>query len=145
MTLTVFIDGSCVPNPGGIASYGLIIYEFLKCLLAEGKVCGQGLMMSNNVAEYKALLAFFDWYKEHGDGRNAFIFSDSQLLVKQMNGEWGATAGQYVPFYGQAIRFYNQKENLQKFTFQWIPREKNIEADALSKDALLQAGVPQPS
>lgn len=149
MTLKVWIDGACEPiNPGGTASYGLIIERPIPQVsffhIEDCKIIGKGKEMSNNVAEYSALLAFLEWYLRTGkltslgilNYEPVEIMSDSQLLVNQMNGTWKAKSGLYLDYYKKAkntIQIYGLHHRL---TFKWIPREENQEADNLSKKVL---------
>jgi len=137
--LEVWIDGACEPvNPGGTATYGLVIKEKHKTLLREARVVGSGKGMSNNVAEYSGLIAFLDWYGTSKRKGKANIYSDSELLVNQMKGIYrakrGTKKGLYYPYYQRARELIRQLGN--NFHFEWIPREQNTEADELSKQAL---------
>ena len=152
--LEVWIDGACEPiNPGGTASYGLIIKRQIVAdkfseihgnklrLLMVKHVVGNGSTMSNNVAEYSALLAFLGWYYANITNKEeATIYSDSKLVVNQMNGLWEAKQGLYIPYYETA---FNMLCSLapHNISFRWIPREENYEADNLSKQALLAIGI----
>ncbi len=136
--LKVWIDGSCIPkNPGGTAAYGLIVKNNTdKELLKSSCVIGTGDSMSNNVAEYNALLAFLIWYKENKLSEDVTIYSDSQLVVNQMSGKWKVNGGLYHRAFIQC-RAEQAKTSLRlehnPFTYCWIPREQNTEADELSK------------
>jgi ribonuclease HI len=71
--LVVYIDGACKPvNPGGTASYGLVVkfHQTGEVLYQEAKIVGSGPFMSNNVAEYSALLAFLKWLVAYERGRS---------------------------------------------------------------------------
>lgn len=139
--LEVYIDGACEPiNPGGTASYGVVAYEGEVRLFSKSAIVGSGSKMSNNIAEYSGLIAFLEWYSENGRGRTARIYSDSQLLVNQMSGRWGVNKGLYVPYYEKALDLMTQ-EMFNKLNFQWVSREKNLEADKLSKDILVSHGI----
>ncbi len=133
--LKVYIDGACEPiNPGGTASYGLIVYRDDTKILVTGKVIGTGALMSNNVAEYAGLLAFL---KRWGGVNPVEVFSDSQLVCKQMAGEWQARRGLYLESYHQAKTLCDGKP----ISFHWIPREQNTEADRCSIVALAAIGI----
>ncbi len=132
--LKVYIDGCCEPNPGGTASYGMVVYRDDVRIFSKGVVIGTGAAMSNNVAEYAGLIAFLMLW--HGQ-EEAAIHSDSQLLVRQMSGEWKAHAGLYLDYYLKANAMCEGKP----ITFKWISREENTEADKLSIDALLAVGI----
>lgn len=151
--LKVWIDGACAPvNPGGTASYGLIvlreIYEGYgsdpagweiseEQLLQESKVIGTGKGMSNNVAEYSALIAFLKWYQLMLTDETVIIHSDSQLLVNQMQGKWKVNQPNlYAPYCFTAKAIIRDNQLMKNISFKWIPREENLEADRLSKEAI---------
>ena len=142
--LKIWIDGACEPiNPGGTASYGVVVKHQGKVLFSECKVIGEGPAMSNNVAEYSGLIAFLEWYIPLKAGfntkRRPVIYSDSRLLINQMDGEWRALRGLYLPYYKKAKNLIRQ--NNLDLSFWWVPREQNEEADALSKESLIKAGI----
>lgn len=107
-------------------------------LFSQGGVVARGGAASNNVGEYGGLLAFLEWFVPTGM-TEAAVYSDSQLLINQMTGEWRVRGGLYVSRYSKAVNLI--RENKLRLTFCWIPREQNEEADKLSKDALAAAGV----
>src|SRR5262245_17276998 len=80
---TVNIDGATRGNPGP-AAYAFVIQRPGEPAIEESDCLGQ---RTNNVAEYTALLRALERCVELG-GQRLAIFSDSELLVKQMNGEY---------------------------------------------------------
>jgi probable phosphoglycerate mutase len=82
--ITAYIDGGSRGNPG-VAGWGALIEDAGGRLLAE--LHGALGIATNNVAEYHGLLAALDWAVTHGH-RELRIRSDSELLVKQMRGEY---------------------------------------------------------
>ena len=144
--LRVWIDGACEPvNPGGTASYGVLVKYKGKILFSESKVVGNGNRISNNVGEYSGLIAFLNWYVTEGIHidreltKRPVIYSDSRMLIEQMSSAWRAKRGLYLPYYRRAKALI-QRNNLN-LSYWWVPREQNEEADKLSKDALLKAGI----
>lgn len=136
----VWIDGACAPiNPGGTASYGVVVRYGENVLFEKGGIVGTGPAMSNNVAEYSGLIAFLEWYVGRDDKGVPRIHSDSKLLIRQMNGEWRVKQGLYVPYYNRAQALV--QGNSLHLNFWLVPREQNEEADKWSKKALLDAGV----
>ena len=132
--LKVYIDGCCEPNPGGTASSGLVVSRDGQKIYSKGVVIGSGATFSNNVAEYAGLISFLMlWHAQE----EAVVYSDSQLLIKQMSGEWQAHAGLYLERYQMAKQLSEGKP----VSYQWIPRSENTEADKLSIDALLAVGI----
>jgi ribonuclease HI len=140
-----FFDGACEPkNPGGIESYGAVIFENGEKIWED---CGLVPMedreehqTSNNVAEYCGFLALLKYLREKNRNHERIeIHGDSKLVIGQMFEGWKIKDGIYVPFAREA------KELLTlHFPFtsgRWINREENSVADELSKRPLLEAGI----
>jgi len=133
MLIECWFDGACEPvNPHGHASYGALVRSGMRTLFSESGYVGFGEGMSNNVAEYAGIIAVMK-FLAGANVRQAIIFGDSKLVVKQMNGRWRAKRGAYLPFYKEAIKLRAQ---LPEVAIRWIPRERNGEADALSRQAI---------
>ena len=135
--ITIYFDGLCRPkNPGGVATYGFLIYKDGKKVKSGSGVIGSGAGMTNNVAEYSALKRAAEWVSRHGDDDEIVIKGDSQLVIHQMNGTWqikSETSKKFVPEIRRLLRS-------RKMRFIWIPREQNAEADLLSNLAYSQQG-----
>lgn len=134
-----YIDGACEPkNPGGTASWGVyLLAEDMP--IEEWGIVGTGEGMSNNVAEYSALIEAFKLVKKHfGIDVELTIFGDSQLVINQMNHEWEIKGGMYAEYAQRALHLALQFPRLH---FIWIGREKNTFADGLSKRALAEKGI----
>lgn len=127
--ITIYFDGLCRPkNPGGVATFGYLIYQDGKKVKSGYGMIGSGAGMTNNVAEYSALKQAAEWLISYGGDDEVVIKGDSQLVIHQMNGTWqvtSATSKKYVP---EILRLLEGR----KTRFIWIPREQNIEADELS-------------
>jgi ribonuclease HI len=136
----IFTDGACEPkNPGGIPTYGFVIYRNGTKLAEDCGLAGVPFSKeaTNNVAEYvglkKALERVLSLGLQHCDIE---VKSDSRLLVNQVRGEFVVKSRRLKPYYNKV------KELLPSFrrvSFRWVPREENEEADALSKTAYLVA------
>ena len=130
--ITVYFDGLCYPkNPCGVAAYGYLIYRDAEIIHRGFRAVGEGKGMTNNVAEYEGLKAAAMWLQDNRIEEEILIKGYSQLVMKQMKGEWqvnSATSKKYVP----EIKLLLQGKDV---TFQWVPREKNEEADKLSRVA----------
>jgi ribonuclease HI len=133
----VNFDGSCEPvNPGGTASYGWVALDRLGNELTGGRgTIGHGEGMSNNVAEFHALLNALRWVASHAvPPRRITIRGDSKLVIEIMNGRWRCKAP-----YLQAIRdLCREQERIisdrgTEITYQWLPREENERADELAQ------------
>jgi ribonuclease HI len=137
MMIEISIDGSCEPvNPGGTACYGYVIRRQGKVLSLGSGVAGTGKGMTNNVAEYNALISAIGKIEELGLERDRIIVkSDSNLLVHQMKGDWQVKAPLLIPLHRKAMTL---TENLE-ISFEWVPREKNEEADELAREAYRKA------
>ena len=123
------IDGASRGNPGP-ASYALILKDPAgKVIFQLGKKIGRG---TNNVAEYFALLAALDYAAKHGI-KGLRIRSDSELLVRQMQGRYKVKSPDLKPLYERASKLARQ---LEYFVIEHVPRELNRDADALANLAL---------
>ena len=120
-----WIDGGARGNPGP-AGYGVRVEDASGKLLAE--LHGGLGVATNNVAEYNGLLAALHYALEHGH-RALRVHADSELLVKQMRGEYRVKNEGLKPLYGQARLL---ADRIGRVTFTHVPREKNTEADRLS-------------
>jgi len=128
--ITVYFDGLCYPkNPCGVAAYGYLIYEDGELLHKGFGAVGEGPGMTNNVAEYEGLLAALFWIKDNGLNDKVGVRGDSQLVINQISGRWqvkSGTSSKYVPEIKEMM-------NGMDVVLEWIPREKNGEADELSR------------
>ena len=123
------IDGASRGNPGP-AAYGVILRDANgKEVLRLAKRIGRE---TNNVAEYYALLAALDYATTHGITALR-IRSDSELLVRQMQGRYKVKSDGLKPLYERAAKLSRQ---LGYFTLEHVPREMNSDADALANLAL---------
>ena len=140
--ITLYFDGLCRPrNPGGVATYGYVIYKDGKKVKSGYGVVGSGAGMTNNVAEYSALKHAAEWVRGNCTEDEIVIKGDSQLVIHQMNGTWqikSKTSKKFVPEIRKLLEG-------RKTSFVWIPREQNEEADQLSNVAYNQAGSRDPS
>ena len=129
--ITAYIDGGARGNPGP-AGYGVYIE------LPDGSVeelhGGLGIA-TNNVAEYNGLLAALRWAVDHGHGR-VRIKADSELLVKQMRGEYKVKNAGLQPLAAKARQLVAK---LDSVSFEHVRREKNKDADRLSNVGMDEA------
>jgi ribonuclease HI len=128
--MIAYIDGLCEPvNPNGIATYGYVIFDdSMKEIKSGCRVIGEGAGMTNNVAEYSALLRVLEWLRENCSEQEIVIHSDSQLVVNQMSGSWAVRAPLIIPLWRKAMSL----QRGMKISYAWIPREENEKADMLS-------------
>jgi ribonuclease HI len=120
----VHIDGAARGNPGD-AGIGIIIRDGNKVVEEIGAYIGQ---TTNNIAEYMALIRGLEQVLLKGY-KTANFFSDSELLVKQLNGEYKVKHPNLVPLYYQVLSLVAK---LEKFTIKHVFREQNPDADRLA-------------
>jgi len=124
--LVIYTDGACFGNPGPMG-IGIVIYADGKIVREISEYIGEG---TNNIAEYSALIRALKEVKKLGE-REVIIRTDSQLLARQLSGEY---------------KIKNKKLKEMKsladdlmaglvVKIEHIPREQNAEADELSKRA----------
>ncbi|MDE3108770.1 MAG: reverse transcriptase-like protein [Acidobacteriota bacterium] len=123
------IDGASRGNPGP-AAYAVVVRDpDGKVILELGKRFGRD---TNNVAEYYALLAALD-YANSSDIKALRVRSDSELLVRQIQGRYKVKSPDLKPLHERALKLSRQ---LQYFTIEHVRREQNRDADALANAAL---------
>jgi ribonuclease HI len=123
------IDGGSRGNPGP-ASYGVVIRDGSGQIVAKlKKYIGR---MTNNVAEYYGLIAALDYAESHGV-RSLRVESDSELLVKQMRGQYKVKSEDLRPLFERAKKM---SQALESFRIEHVYREQNKEADLLANQAM---------
>ncbi len=130
--ITAYIDGGSRGNPGP-AGFGVQIVDADGVVVSE--LHGSLPHTTNNVAEYNGLLAALAWAVDHGH-RTLHIRSDSELLVKQLRGEYRVKNAGLQPLYEDARRLVAR---IGHVTFEHVRREKNKEADRLANLAMDEA------
>ncbi len=130
MTVYVYVDGLAEPRNPGTGTYGFLIYDGAE-KLAEGEGLA-GRDVTNNYAEYTALVEALKKLKEMGVTRDIVVRSDSQLLVGQMAKGWKVKGGGYLSKLKEARDLIG---GFGPVAFEWVPRERNAEADLLSRVA----------
>jgi ribonuclease HI len=129
------IDGGSRGNPGP-AAYGVVMRDGRGEVVARlKKYIGQN---TNNVAEYFALIAALDYAQTHGI-RALRVESDSELLVKQMRGQYKVKSEELKPLFERARKM---SQTLEMFRIEHVYREQNREADALVNQALDETSRP---
>ena len=130
-TATANIDGGSRGNPGP-AGYGVRI-ETEDGSIVELKRALP--LATNNVAEYSGLLAALRWAADSGVAK-LHIRSDSELLVKQMKGQYRVKNEGLQPLYAEAVGLVRR---IGKVTFEHVRREFNKDADRLANEAMDEA------
>ena len=127
--VVAFCDGGSRGNPGP-SGYGVWIESENGAPLAElSEFLG---IRTNNVAEYQGLLAALGWAVEHGT-EALRVVSDSELMVKQIKGQYSVKSPDLKPLYEEAKR---RIAKLDRFEMQHVLRGKNKEADRLANEAM---------
>jgi ribonuclease HI len=124
------------------AAYGFTVdgaFEYEECGLA---VPPDSDRATNNVAEYAGAIAALEWLRRQKFEGVVVLHGDSQLVVRQMEGEYEVRSDRLRPYHEhlQALR-----PIFSETRFVWIPREENTRADELSKLGIDRAveGTPR--
>lgn len=128
MKLTAFTDGASRGNPGK-AGIGVVIYNQEEIIAELSEYIGEA---TNNVAEYTAVIRALETGLELG-GVEYTIYTDSELLTKQILGEYKVKNEGLIPLYKQVL---NLKAEYDKFQIVHIPRAKNKLADKLANKGI---------
>ncbi len=128
MVCVLFFDGACRGNPGPMA-IGVVLMENGQKVKEVSKRVGIG---TNNIAEWKALIEGLKLAKAHGC-RELEVQGDSQLIIKQISGEFRVKSDNLVPLFNEAKELCRGFEELR---FKWVRREENSYTDELSNRAL---------
>jgi len=133
--MVAYIDGGARGNPGP-AGFGVRIEQRDGTLVAEfSEAIG---IATNNVAEYRGLLAALEWAKRHGC-RELRVRSDSLLLVQQMLGNYKVKHAGLQPLHARARLLAH---DLGGVSFEHVGRSMNAHADRLANTAMDAAAQP---
>jgi ribonuclease HI len=128
-TLVAHIDGGARGNPGP-AGYGVFLRDAKGQIVAElSRYLGR---QTNNFAEYSALVAALEYALQHGC-RALRVYSDSELMVKQIKGIYKVRNEGLRPLYERAQRLMLE---LEDFRIEHVRREQNRDADRLANQAM---------
>ena len=125
------VDGGSRGNPGP-AGYGVRVEQDDGTIVDLKAPVG---VATNNVAEYRGLLAALSWAFDAGIGR-LHVRSDSELLVKQMRGEYRVKNQGLQPLWEQARQLVSKIGDVR---FEHVRRELNRDADRLANEAMDEA------
>ncbi|MFZ0707869.1 MAG: ribonuclease HI family protein [Candidatus Korobacteraceae bacterium] len=130
--LVAHIDGGARGNPGP-AGYGVVVEDEVGRPVAElSEYLGR---QTNNYAEYSGLLAALSYAIKHGF-KALKVISDSELMVKQINGEYKVSNPTLKDLHARAMKLIDQ---LDCFEVRHVLREKNKDADRLANAAMDRA------
>jgi ribonuclease HI len=134
--IIIYTDGGSRGNPGR-AAIGVVFCN------GKGQVCKKysdylGDNLTNNEAEYQAVIFALQKFKalfgkKLAESSEVEMRMDSELLVKQLNGEYKVLDSKIQELF---LKVWNLKIDFKKVRFNFIPREKNKEADALVNECL---------
>ena len=125
----VYVDGGSRGNPGDSA-FGVYACDSEDTPIAAfGGFLGT---MTNNQAEYSALLAALEWAQSEGV-QELHVRADSQLMVRQMKGQYKVKSPNLRPLFEDAMRRVDQ---FARFAIEHVHREGNVEADRLANLAM---------
>jgi len=125
----IFADGASRGNPGPAAIGAVIKDEQGRLIASISRRIGKA---TNNQAEYRAIIVALEEATKLG-ANQVEIHSDSELVVKQINGEYRVKKVTLKPLYQQVKQRQGQ---LKGFTITHVLRQQNIEADKLANKAL---------
>lgn len=135
--VVAYCDGGSRGNPGP-SGFGVLIQDKNGAILAElSEFLGK---RTNNYAEYSALLAALNYAVEQGHPRLRVI-SDSELMVKQIKGQYRVNSPELKPLHEEAR---HRIALLEGFEIQHVLREKNRKADELANLAM-DRGMGRPA
>ncbi len=127
--VNIYTDGACRGNPGASSVGVFICNQEGNELERYQEYIGT---KTNNIAEYQAVIVALDLAKKYTN-KEVNIFSDSQLLVKQLTGEWKVKA----PHIWDLLNQVRSKEaDFKSVKYQHVRREFNKTADMLANQAL---------
>ncbi|MFJ3976104.1 bifunctional RNase H/acid phosphatase [Streptomyces sp. NPDC090021] len=123
-------DGGSRGNPGP-AGYGAVVLDpgSGETLAERAEYIG---VATNNVAEYKGLIAGLTAARDLASDAEVLVRMDSKLVVEQMSGRWKIKHPDMKPLAAEAARILPRAQ----VTYEWIPRERNKHADRLANEAM---------
>jgi len=127
--LIAHIDGGSRGNPGPAAAGYTLTDAAGRRLQAKGLTLGRA---TNNVAEYTGLVKALEAASQIG-AEQLVVCSDSELLVRQINGEYKVKSKLLKPFFEQAVGLL---ESFKSWQVRHVRRQDNVEADKLVNQAL---------
>lgn len=125
----LYTDGAARGNPGPAGAGAYICTPDGKAVAEIAEYLGE---TTNNVAEYKGLLYGLEKLIELG-AQDVEIRADSELMVRQLNGQYKVKHPNLIPLYREALDLLRK---IPSFKIMHIRREQNAEADRLSNEAI---------
>ncbi len=128
MELTIYTDGASRNNPGE-AGAGVVVKKTGEQIEGIARYLGT---TTNNIAEYSAAIIGLEYAVGTG-ASSVKLFADSELLVKQINGQYRVKNEGLKPLHAKVKELIAR---IGRVEVQYIPRERNKEADALANKAI---------
>jgi ribonuclease HI len=133
MRYVVHTDGAARGNPGP-AAIGIVIQDVSgRTIYETSRSLG---VRTNNEAEYLALIAALEYLKDARASEAEFLL-DSELVVRQLNGQYKVKEPRLISLHGRAKMLLNA---VPKHTIRHVRRKDNARADELANEALDAAG-----
>jgi ribonuclease HI len=130
--VVVHVDGGSRGNPGPAAAAAVATTPEGEVLAERTAYVGEA---TNNVAEYRALLLGLELARELGT-REVEVASDSELVARQVGGEYKVKHAGLKPLYLQAMR---ELRDFERWSVRTVRREGNVRADELVNETLDEA------
>lgn len=121
--IRIYIDGGSRGNPGAGALGFVVMNAEAGELFRYGKAIG---FCTNNIAEYRALIEALHYIHTTGTNEAVTIYSDSELLVNQMNRKYKVKSANILPLYEKSLELIKKLKNVR---IKHIKREENGTAD----------------
>jgi ribonuclease HI len=140
--VTVHFDGACEEIGGRrVAGYGFTLegaglrHDDFGLAVPPGHAHA-----TNNLAEYVGAICALEWLARQGYAGDVRVLGDSQLVVRQMTGEYDVKAEHLRPYHDRLAQLAS---GFRRVEFVWVRREENGRADALSKRGTALANPPE--
>ena len=130
--LVIYCDGGARGNPGPAAIGAVVLDPSTDPPTRLATVSERIGVATNNVAEYRALVAALEAAREF-PARRVRVRADSQLIVRQLEGRYRVKQAHLRPYYERARELLSEYEDVE---LTHVPREQNTEADELVNAAL---------
>jgi ribonuclease HI len=133
MSAELWFDGACEPrNPGGwiVAAFVLLIPGHDEITAAS--IVEPAPANTNNIAEWNALIAGLTRFREIDESDVLVIHGDSQLVIRQLNGEWACNKSHLLALRDKARELLSGGITWKA---EWVRRDENEQADALGREA----------
>ncbi len=127
--VTIYSDGACRGNPGPSGAGAVLTGSDGRVIVEVCKYLGE---MTNNQAEYRALMLALEEARSIG-AQSVSIFADSELMVKQVRGEYKVKNEGIRPLFAEIQKLLR---GFGGYTIEHVPRERNKQADRLANLAI---------